>query len=250
MDRNTLPYPLQMRNGGSLPAHLPSSTATPLDPLRWLAPPQRAPEPQPSVRQMRNGGLPPVYLPYSPHPDPVAAIANPKAIVSDAIARARQEDAAAHARVSDAIARARQEAARCIQLLDEQAARARQEATRRQKLLDKHAACARMSDAIARARQEAAAARARPEAARRQQLLDDKKEDGLLYATRLFAQCVAEDHVAGLLFAKRLFVRCVDTDQLSAERSAQERNRAAARTIFLWLCRRRLHIRLARQTSR
>jgi hypothetical protein len=39
-----------MRNGGSPPAHLPSSTATPLDPLRWLAPPQRAPEPQPPVR--------------------------------------------------------------------------------------------------------------------------------------------------------------------------------------------------------
>jgi hypothetical protein len=35
-----------MRNGGSPPAHLPSSTATPLDPLRWLAPPQCAPESQ------------------------------------------------------------------------------------------------------------------------------------------------------------------------------------------------------------
>jgi hypothetical protein len=39
-----------MRNGGSPPAHLPSSTATPSDPLRWLAPPQRAPELQPPVR--------------------------------------------------------------------------------------------------------------------------------------------------------------------------------------------------------
>jgi hypothetical protein len=38
-----------MRNGGSPPAHLPSSTATPLDPLHWLAPPQRTPEPQPPV---------------------------------------------------------------------------------------------------------------------------------------------------------------------------------------------------------
>ena len=111
MDQNPFPYPLQMRNGGSPPAHLPSSTAIPLDPLCWLAPPQRAPEPQPPVRQMRNGGLPPAYLPYSPHPDPVAAIAKPKAIVSDAIACNRQE--AAH---------------RIQQLLDEQAARARQEA--------------------------------------------------------------------------------------------------------------------------
>jgi hypothetical protein len=49
MNQNPLPYPLQMRNGGSLPAHLPPSTATPLDPLRWLAPFQRAPEPQPPV---------------------------------------------------------------------------------------------------------------------------------------------------------------------------------------------------------
>jgi hypothetical protein len=39
-----------MGNGGLPPAHLPSFTATPLDPLRWLAPPQRAPEPQPPVR--------------------------------------------------------------------------------------------------------------------------------------------------------------------------------------------------------
>ncbi len=50
MDRNPLPYPLQVRNGGSPPAHLPSSTATPLNPPRWLAPPQHAPEPQPPVR--------------------------------------------------------------------------------------------------------------------------------------------------------------------------------------------------------
>jgi hypothetical protein len=50
MIRNPLQYPPQMRNGGSPPAHLPSSMATPLDPLRWLAPPQRAPDLQPPVR--------------------------------------------------------------------------------------------------------------------------------------------------------------------------------------------------------
>jgi hypothetical protein len=50
MNQNPLPYPLQMRNGGLPPAYLPSSAATPLDPLRWLAPPQRATEPQPPVR--------------------------------------------------------------------------------------------------------------------------------------------------------------------------------------------------------
>jgi hypothetical protein len=35
---------------------------------------------------MRNGGLPPAHLPSSPHSNPVAAIANLKAIMSNAIA--------------------------------------------------------------------------------------------------------------------------------------------------------------------
>jgi hypothetical protein len=39
-----------MRNSGLPPAHLPSSTATSLDPLRLFAPPQCTPEPQPPVR--------------------------------------------------------------------------------------------------------------------------------------------------------------------------------------------------------
>jgi hypothetical protein len=50
MSPNPLPYPLKMRNGGLPLAHLPSSTATLLDPLHWLALPQCAPEPQPPVR--------------------------------------------------------------------------------------------------------------------------------------------------------------------------------------------------------
>jgi hypothetical protein len=50
MSRESITRPPQLRNGGSPLAHLPSSTATPLDPLRWLAPPQRAPELQPPVR--------------------------------------------------------------------------------------------------------------------------------------------------------------------------------------------------------
>jgi hypothetical protein len=37
---------------------------------------------------------------------------------------------------------------------------------------------------------------------------------------------------------------------LMAKRAALARQMAAAQTIFLWLCRRRLHVRLARQTSR
>jgi hypothetical protein len=35
-----------------------------------------------------------------------------------------------------------------------------------------------------------------------------------------------------------------------AKRAALARQMAAAQTIFLWLCRRRLHVRLARQTLR
>jgi hypothetical protein len=98
-------------------------------------------------------------------------------------------------------------------LLDKEAARAwHQEAARRQQLLGKQ---------TARARQEAAAAHARQESACRQQLLNKLKEDGLLYVTRLFAQCVAEDHGAGLLFAKCLFAWCVAKDQRSAKRRAQ-----------------------------
>ncbi len=139
-------------------------------------------------------------------------------LLEEQAARARQEAAAARARQEAAAARAHQEAARRQQLLDEQAARARQEAA---------ATCAR---------QEAAAARARQEAARRQQLLDEQ-------ATRARQE-------AGLLFAKHLFARCVAKDQRLAERRAQARERVAACTIFLWLCRCRLHIRLVRQTSR
>jgi hypothetical protein len=49
MSRESITRPPQMSNGGLPLAHLPSSMATPLDPLRWLAPPQRAPWPQPPL---------------------------------------------------------------------------------------------------------------------------------------------------------------------------------------------------------
>ena len=135
---------------------------------------------------------------------------------------------------------AHREAARRQQLLVEQAAHARIVAAHRQQLLDEQAA--------ARAHHEAAAAHARHDAARRQ--LEDRAEAGLKYATHLFAQCIAEDHAAGLLYAKCLFNQCADTDRRLTESHALARQQAAARTIFLWLRRRRLHIRLARQTSR
>jgi hypothetical protein len=43
MSRESLPCPPQMRNGGSLPAHLSSSFAAILGPRRWLAPPKCTP---------------------------------------------------------------------------------------------------------------------------------------------------------------------------------------------------------------
>jgi hypothetical protein len=52
-------------------------------------------KPLPYPPQMRNKGLPPAHLPSSPHSNPVAAIPNLKAIVSDAIA-ASAKNALAH----------------------------------------------------------------------------------------------------------------------------------------------------------
>jgi hypothetical protein len=49
MSQESITHPPQMRDGGLPSAHLPSSTATPSDPPRWLAPPPRAPEPHTPV---------------------------------------------------------------------------------------------------------------------------------------------------------------------------------------------------------
>ncbi len=130
---------------------------------------------------MKNGGLPPAHLPSSPHSDPVAAIANLKAIVSDAIAAsakkalARRHGAAARekALVDGANLRCRLEAARTLQ--EAAATRARQEASAacaRQELAKEanlqrrlEAARALQEAAATRAHQEASAARARQEIA-------------------------------------------------------------------------------------
>jgi hypothetical protein len=113
-------------------------------------------KPLPYPPQMRNGGLPPAHFPSSPHSNPVAAIANLKAIVSNAIAASAKKGIArcheanvrekaladeANERHCHKAARALQEAAaacacqevaaaraHCRQLFDKQAARARQEA--------------------------------------------------------------------------------------------------------------------------
>ena len=121
-----------------------------------------------------------------------------------------------HRLVKEQAARARQEeAARRIQLLNEQDARARQVA-RRQQLVNKEAARARREEAAARARQE--------EAARQQQLLDK-------LAARARQEAAARAR------------------QEEASRRQKLINEAA-RTIFLWLRRCRLYVRLTRQTAR
>jgi hypothetical protein len=84
---------------------------------------------------MKNGGLPPAHLPSSPHSNPVAAIANLKAIVSNAIAAsAKKALACCHkvaarekALANGANLRRRLEAARALQ--EAAATRARQEAS-------------------------------------------------------------------------------------------------------------------------
>ena len=107
-------------------------------------------------------------------------------------------------------------------LLVEQAARARQEeAAHRQRLLDEHAVRARQQEEAAR--QEAARA-----------------------AQRLLHERAAHEHQGEAACRQRL----LDEQSAHRRRVAQARQTAAARVIFLWLRRRRLFARLARQTSR
>ena len=172
-----------MGNGGSPPAHLPSSYLS--DPswwlhIKWSHPPPRAPEwlfeyyerynrPDTFGRPIRDedwhqraicedqqaAGL----LPPEPLGGPIllGARAHAERAYRDWKRAIDELWADEHHRlclVEEQAARAcQEEAARRRQLVDEQAARARQEAARRQRLLDEQAA------------------RARQEAARRQQLL-------------------------------------------------------------------------------
>ena len=108
-----------------------------------------------------------------------------------------------------------EEAARRTQLPNEQNARARQVA-RRQQLVNEEAAriC----------REEAAACACQEEAARQQQLLDE------------LAACACQEAAA-----------CACQEEASRR---QKLINEAAQTIFLWLCRHRLHVRLTRQTAR
>jgi hypothetical protein len=225
MNRDPLPYPPQMRNGGSLLAHLSLSFLS--NPSGWLQykwsqPPPRAPDwvfddyqkfnPPADVgcpfhnkewlqralrKDQQAAGLLPPKLPGGPIL--LGACAHAERAYQDwkwtvdalwEVECHRIQMAACQCHIDEQATRKQQEAAHCQQLLDKCAAYERQEAVRRQWLLDKETAC-------------------------RQHLLDKEA------ARCLMAECAA--------FAQQM---------------------AAARTIFLWLCHRRLHVWLARQTSR
>jgi hypothetical protein len=204
MNQGPLPYPPQMRNGGSPLAHLSSSSLS--NPSAWLQykwsqPPPRAPNwvrdsPDDWIgRALRKDQQAAGLLPPKPPRGP---------ILHGAYAfteRAYQDwKWTVNALWKDKHHRLQMVAHQ--HHLNKQAAHKKQEAAHRQRLLDKRAA---------NERQEAAC----KEAAHHQRLLDKE------------AAC-----------------------RLMAKHAALARQMAAARTIFLWLRRCRLHVRLARQTSR
>jgi hypothetical protein len=234
MNRDPLPYPPQMRNGGSPPAHLSSSSLS--DPSGWLQYKWLKPLPRAPKWVIDN------YLKFNPtadvgHPlcdeewlqralcedQQATGLLPPKspggAILLGACAcveRAYQDlkwtvntlwederqhlQTAAHQRhIDEQAACKQQEAAHCQRFLDEHAANECQEANCHQRLLDEQAA------------------NERQEAARCQRLLDEE-----------IACC------------QRLLDAC----------AAKARRTVATTTIFLWLCRRRLQIRLAQKTAR
>ena len=238
-----LPYPPQMRNGGSPPAHLSSSSLSHPSwwlQFKWSQPPPRAPEwlfdYYKSYNPPGNVGRPPPYeewlqrairedqqaaglLPTVPRGGPIlhGCYARAERAYKDWKGAIDDMWADEHHRLFEAqAARARQEeAARRTQLLHEQDARARQVA-RRQQLLNEEAARARQEEAAARARQE--------EATRRLQLLDEQAAHARQEAA---ARACQEE----------------------ASRRQMLLNEAA-RTIFLWLRRCYLHVWLTCQTLR
>jgi hypothetical protein len=251
MNRKPLPYPPQMGNGGSPPAHLRSSSLS--GPLAWLQhkwsqPPPLAPNWVFDVYQKFN---PPAnvgrplcdeewlqqafckdkqaagILPPDPPGGPILlgsrACAERAYLDWKWMVNALWEDechrlqmAARQRHLDEETTRQRQAAA---------AARARQEAARRQQLLDKQAARTRQEAAATRALQEAAATRALQEAAaaracqeavRRQQLLDEE-------AAR--ARCQEAARLQQLLDEKAARAR----QEAAAARARQETAAAAAR---------------------
>ncbi len=242
MNRNPLPYPPQMRNSGLPPAYLPSSSLS--DPLVWLQykwsqPPPRAPDWVFNDYQKFN---PPANVIDCPLCDKewhqrafckdkeAAGILPPDPPGGPILLGARA--CAEHAYQDwkwtvDALwedERHRLQTAAHQRHIDEQAARKQQEAAHCQRLLDEHAAN-KCQEANRRQRLlDERAAYEPQEAVRRQRLLDEET----VRCQRLLNKEAA----------------C----HIMAERAALARQMAAAQTIFLWLRRRCLHVRLARQT--
>ena len=220
MSRDALPDPPQMRNGGSPPAHLSSSYLS--DPSSWLhikcsQPPPRAP-----------GWLFDYYESYNP--PPLDTFGQP--ICEDWLQRATREDqraarllppaphggailTGAHAR-TDRAYRAWKRA------IDELWA-------------DEHHRLCLVEEQATRARQE--------EAARRQKLLDEQAARASQERAARARQEEAAIRASREGAAARVRAR-------REEAADARRKTAAAQLIFLWLRRRRLHARLARQTSR
>jgi hypothetical protein len=252
MNQDPLPYPPQMRNGGSPPAHLSSSSLS--NPTGWLQykwsqPPPCAPDWVFDVFQKFN---PPAYIgctfcdkdwlqqalcedqqaagllpPKSPGgPILLGARAFTERTFQDwkctvnalwEDKRHRLQTVAAQCHIDEQAARKQQEAAHCQHLLDEQAANERQEANHCQQLLVERAANKRQEATRHQQLLDKQAANNRQEAARHQWLLDEET------ACR---QCLLD--------------AC----------AAKARLMAAATTIFFWLCPRCLQIRLAQKTAR
>ncbi len=88
----------------------------------------------------------------------------------------------------------------------------------------------------------------------RQRLLDKRAAHEHQEAPHQEAACAAQcllDKQAALECQEAVRRQCIlNKEATGCQRAAQARQMEAAQIIFLWLCRQRLHARLARQTSR
>jgi hypothetical protein len=216
MSRDSSPHPPpQMRNGGPPPAHLSTSSLS--DPsgwlqYKWLQPPPRAPD-----------WVIDDYKKFNP-PANVGCPLHDKEWLQQSLHEDQQAAGMLPPKSSGGpiLLGARARAERVYQdwkwAVDElwEQERHRLQTGSRQHLLDKRAAYERQEAA----RQEAACA----------------------------AQCLLDEQAALECQEAMQYQRIFNKEAACRQRTALARQMAAARTIFLWLRRRRLHIRLARQT--
>jgi hypothetical protein len=228
MNQTPLPYPPQMRNGGLPPAHLPSSSLS--NPSAWLQYKWSQPPPRASDWVC---DAPDDWIGRALREDQQAAgLLPPKSPGGPILLGARTHAERAYQDWKWAVDKLWEDERHRLQMaarqrhIDEQAARKQQEAAHCQRLLDKHAAneC--------------------QEANRCQQLLDERAAYECQEAVR--CQRLLDKETA----RRQRLLNEEDARHLMAECAALARQMAAAQTIFLWLCRRCLHVRLARQTLR